>query len=165
MLAFLIIGGIGIVLLLIAVIVGDVLGGALDSLGAGTDWLSGAVAGFLGAFGFGGALALGATGSMAVAVLVGVVAGAGFGALAAWGTRQLQRGGDEGTVRSSALVGLTGTVVSDIPTQGYGQISVVVAGHLTKLNARCPEPLPAGHAVIVDAVLSPTSVSVVPRML
>jgi hypothetical protein len=162
MLAFLIIGGIGIVLLLIAVIVGDVLGGALDSLGAGTDWVTGAVAGFLGAFGFGAALALGASDSMLVAVVVGVIAGAGFGALAAWGTRQLQRGGDETTVRSAALVGLTGTVINDIPEQGYGEISVVVAGHLTKLNARCPEPLSAG---IVDAVLSPTSVSVMPRML
>lgn len=42
---------------------------------------------------------------------------------------------------------------------------MVVAGHLTKLNARCPEPLPAGSAVIVETVLSPTSVSVVPRVI
>ncbi|GAA3602446.1 hypothetical protein [Microlunatus ginsengisoli] len=164
MLAFLIIGGIGIVLLLIAVIVGDALGGALDSIGIGADWVTGAVAGFLGAFGFAGALALGLTDSTLVAVLVGLVAGIGFGALAAWGTRELQRG-DDSTVRSAALVGLTGTVISAIPEQGYGEISVVVAGHLTKLNARCAEPVPSGHAVIVDAVLSPTSVSVTPRML
>ena len=165
MLAFLIIGGIGIVLLLIAVIIGDALGGALDSIGIGADWVTGAVAGFLGAFGFAGALALSLTDSTLIAAIVGVVAGAGFGALAAWGTRQLQSGGDDSTVRSSALVGVTGTVISAIPEQGYGEISVVVAGHLTKLNARCAEPVPSGHAVIVDAVLSPTSVAVTPRML
>lgn len=165
MLAFLIIGGIGVVLLLIAVIVGDVLGGALDSLGVGSDWVTGAVAGFLGAFGFAAALALGASDSMLVAVVVGLIAGVGFGALAAWGTRQLQRGGDDATVRSSALIGLTGMVISDIPAEGYGEVSVVVAGHLTKLNARCPEALTAGHAVTIEAVLSPTSVSVMPRIL
>lgn len=121
MLAFLILGSVGVVLLLVAVIVGDLLGGALDSLGAGTDWLSGAVAGFLGAFGFGGALALSLTDQMAAAVMVGVVAGLVFGALAAFATRQLQRGGDDSTVRSAALVGLYGTVINDIPAEGYGR--------------------------------------------
>ena len=165
MLAFLIIGAIGVVLLLVAVVVGDVLGGALDGVGAGTDWFTGALAGFLGAFGFGGALALGLTGSTLLAVISGIVAGLAFACLAAWASRMLQRGGDDSTVRSTALVGLTGTVINAIPAQGYGEISVVVAGHLTKLNARCTEPLPTGHAVIIDAVLSPTSVSVAPRVL
>ena len=62
------------------------------------------------------------------------------------------------------LVGLTGTVVKAIPER-VGEISVVVSGHLTKLTARCDEAVPTGHAVIIDAVLSPTSVSVTPRML
>jgi len=99
------------------------------------------------------------------AVLAGLAAGVVVGVLAAVATRHLQRGGDETTVRSSALVGLTGIVINDIPAQGYGEVSVVVAGHLTKLHARCPEPVPAGHAVTIDTVLSPTSVSVVPRMI
>lgn len=165
MLAFLIIGGIGVVLLLVSLVVGDLLGSVLDVFGGGADWLLGAVAGFLGAFGFAGAIILGSTDVLMFAVLGGVVAGLVVGALAAIGTRYLQRGGDEGTVRSAALVGLNGIVINDIPAAGYGEISVVVSGHLTKLNARCPEPLPAGHAVIIDAVLSPTSVSVVPRMV
>ena len=79
MLAFLIIGGIGVVLVLISVIVGDVLGGALDGIGIGADWLTGAVAGFLGAFGFAGAFMLGLSDSMVLATLVGLAAGFGFG--------------------------------------------------------------------------------------
>jgi membrane protein implicated in regulation of membrane protease activity len=155
-LPFLVIGAVGVVLLLVTLVVGDLLSGVLDAFGGGADWMLGAVAGFLGAFGFAGAIVLGTTEVMLVAVLAG---------LAAVATRYLQRGGDETTVRSSALVGLTGIVINDIPAQGYGEVSVVVAGHLTKLNARCPEPLAAGNAVIIDAVLSPTSVSVVPRMI
>lgn len=165
MLAFLVIGGLGVILLLLALVVGDVFSGALDVFGGGADWMFGAVAGFLGAFGFAGAIVLGLTDRLSVAVLTGLVAGAVVGAIAAAAARYLQRGGDEATVRSAALVGLNGIVVNDIPDQGYGEISVVVAGHLTKLNARCPEPLAAGSPVIVDAVLSPTSVSVVPRMV
>ena len=163
MLAFLIIGGVGLALLLVSVLVGDHLEGALDGLGAG-DWLSGgALAGFIGAFGFAGAIILGATDQPVLAVLGGLVAGAVVGLAAGWLTLRLQRGGDEATVRSAALVGLAGTVVNDIPADGYGEVSVVVAGHLTKLNARCVEPLRAGHGITVEAVLSPTSVSVVPR--
>ena len=165
MLAFLIIGGIGVVLLLVSLVVGDLLGSVLDVFGGGADWLLGAVAGFLGAFGFAGAIILGSTDVMLFAVLGGLVAGLVIGALAAVATRYLQRDDADSTVRTAALVGLNGIVINDIPAQGYGEISVVVAGHLTKLNARCPEPLPAGHAVIIDAVLSPTSVSVVPRIV
>lgn len=163
MLAFLVIGGLGVALLLVSVLVGDHLDGALDSLGAG-DWLSGgALAGFVGAFGFAGAIALSLTNSFVAAVVVGLLAGAAVGVLVGFVTVRLQRGGDEATVRSGALVGLPGTVINDIPAEGYGEVSVVIAGHLTKLNARCAEPLSSGHGVIVEAVLSPTSVSVVPR--
>ena len=165
MLAFLVIGGFGVALLLVSMIIGDVLDGAIDSIGGG-DWLTGgALAGFLGAFGFAGALALAATDSVGLSIALGLLAGALVGALVGFVTLRLQRGGDEANIRSSALVGLTGTVVNDIPLDGFGEVAVVVAGHPTKLNARCGEPLRAGHGVIVDAVLSPTSVSVVPRML
>lgn len=161
---FLVIGGVGVVLLVISVVIGDVLSGALDVLGGGADWLFGAVAGFLGAFGFVGALVLGLTDRTGLAIAVGLAAGVAIGALAAVLTRYLQRD-DQSTPRSAALVGLNGIVVNDIPAQGYGEISVVVSGHLTKLNARCPEPLAAGSPVIIDAVLSPTSVAGVPRMV
>ena len=50
----------------------------------------GAVAGFLGAFGFAGAIVLGSTEGMVVAVLAGLAAGVVVGVLAAVATRHLQ---------------------------------------------------------------------------
>ncbi len=102
----------------------------------------GAVAGFLGAFGFAGAIVLGSTEGMVGAVLAGLAAGVVVGVLAAVATRHLQGGGDETTVRSSALVGLTGIVINDIPAQGYGEVSVVVAGHLTSSTRAAPNQCP-----------------------
>lgn len=155
----LVIGGIGIALLLVSLLLGDLLDGVLD--GIGPDALSGlAVAGFLAAFGFVGALVLDAGASVPVAILVGLVAGVAAAAVAGLATRRLMRGGDESTVRSSRLVGLTGTVVEPVPADGYGMVSVVAAGHITRLNARAAEPLGSGTAVVVTAVLSPTSVTV-----
>lgn len=155
----LVIGGIGILLLLVSFVLGDILDGALDSIGP--DAFSGlAIAGFLAAFGFVGALTLDAGAPAGVAILAGLVAGIAAGAGAGYASSRLMRGGDESTVRSSGLVGLTGTVVEAVPADGYGMVSVTAAGHITRLNARSDEPLPGGTAVVVTAVLSPTSVTV-----
>ncbi|HMM93587.1 MAG: hypothetical protein IE926_13470 [Micrococcales bacterium] len=157
--AMLVIGGVGILLLLVSLVLGDLLDGVLDSVGP--DALSGlAVAGFLAAFGFVGALVLDAGASSAVAILAGLVAGVAAGAGAGYASTRLMRGGDEANVRSAGLVGLSGTVIEPVPTEGYGMVSVVASGHITRLNARADEPLPSGAAVVVTAVLSPTSVKV-----
>ncbi|GAB2678555.1 hypothetical protein [Thalassiella azotivora] len=162
MLAFMIIGGVGIALLLVSLVAGEVFDGLLE--GVGGDLLSGAaVAGFLSAFGFVGALVLNATDSSGLAIGAGLVAGGAIGALAGWGTKLLSKGGDEATVRSTSLVGRQGTVITAVPADGLGQVSVVVAGHITQLNARANEPLPTGTAVTVTAVLSATSVLVEKR--
>ena len=162
MIAFLIIGGVGIVLLLISLIVGDVLDGAFDF---GGDLFSGAaLAGFLGAFGFVGALTLGGTGSTMIAIIVGIVSGLVIGALVGWISLRLKQGGDESNVRTTELTGRTGTVIIAIPQDGYGEVSVVASGHITKLNARASEPITAGTPVTVTAVLSATSVMVEPRL-
>ena len=164
MTAFLVVGVIGIVLLVLSLFFGDHTDALHGMFEFGGDWFSGAaLAGFLGALGFVGALAYDATGSTTVGIAVGVVAGVVIGALVGWAMAKLRDGGDDSTVRSAELVWKEGTVVSAIPAEGYGEISVVVAGHLTKLNARAPEPLPAGTPVIVTGVLSPTSVSVESR--
>lgn len=157
--ALLVIGGIGILMLLISFVAGEALDGMLESVGP--DFLSGlAVAGFLAAFGFVGALVLDLTDSNGAALGAGLVAGALVGVGAGKASQVLMRGGDESTVRSSGLVGLTGSVIDAIPADGLGQVSVVAAGHITRLNARADEPLPNGTAVTVTAVLSPTSVRV-----
>lgn len=160
MIAFLVIGGIGVALLLVSLLVGEFLDGVFEGLGG--DWLSGAaVAGFLGAFGFAGSLAFSASSSTVIAIMVGIAAGVVIGAGVGILTAKLREDDDTSTVRSANLVGMHGNVVSEVPAgSGYGEVSVVASGHITKLNARSTEALPAGTAVTISAVLSPTSVTV-----
>lgn len=157
--SFLVIGGAGLVLLVVALIMGDVFD--LPDVIGGEVLSTAAVAGFLAAFGLTGALVVGSAGT-AIATGAGVVAGTGVGGLAWWLTRVLQRDRTDPTPAAGDLVGLEGTVISPIPSQGYGEISLNVHGHLTKLNARSEEPVAAGSAVTVVAALSPTSVMVQP---
>lgn len=156
------IGVIGVVLLLVALVIGDQVDGVLDALGGG-EWFTGAtLAGFLGGVGFVGAGVLAVTDNTWLAAIGGLLAGLALGIAVGWVTLRLRNSGADGTPSSAALVGLSGTVVSDIPEEGYGVVSVVNAGHLTRLNARCIEPLPSGTPVTITDVLSPTSVKVVP---
>ena len=91
------------------------------------------------------------------------MSGVVVGGLVGYATARLRRGGDEATVRSADLPGQPGTVISAIPEGGLGEVSIVVAGHITKLNARAATALPSGTPVTVTAVLSATSVMVQPR--
>ncbi|WP_161606202.1 NfeD family protein [Microlunatus speluncae] len=158
MLVFLIIGGVGVVLLLIFLVVGDLLDGLFDFAG---DLLSGAaLAGLVGAFGFTGALILGITDSLPWAIGGGAVGGVLIGLAAGWFSWRLRHGGDEATVRTGALVGRQATVINPIPVDGYGEIRIIAAGQPTKLNARSSSPIDAGESVYITAVLSATSVTV-----
>lgn len=157
---FLVIGGVGLLLLVVTLLLGDLLDGVVDGLGP--DWLSGtAVAAFLAAVGFGGALGLQAGLGTGAATAVGVGAGVGAGLLAGLLTRSLNRD-DGSTPRSGSLVGATATVVSDVPSDGYGTVALVVAGHPTRLNARSAGDVAVrtGSAVRVSAVLSASAVQV-----
>jgi hypothetical protein len=165
-LAFLAVGGIGLVLLIVSLVFGDLLEGALGHLDAidptGGGWLSGAaVSGFLAAFGFVGALVIGPAGTLP-AVLGGVGAGVVVAGFAGWLTRALTGGATDVTPNAGVLVGCRGTVVTSVPSEGFGEVSLVVAGHLSKYNARCSEPLATGKPIVVVAVLSPTAVLVEP---
>lgn len=160
--ALLVIGGLGVLLLVVSLVAGELVDGLLD--GFGSDLLSGlAIATFLGAFGFVGAITLDATDSSTAAIVAGLVAGALFGVGTAYATRSLMKGGDEATVRTASLVGRTATVIEAIPEGGLGQVTVTASGHITRLNARADEPIPNGTAVTVTDVLSPTSVRVARR--
>ena len=160
---YLVIGGIGVALLVFSLVVGELFDGLFDAFGS--DLLSGAsLAAFLGALGFVGALVFGATrlarlGHRRRACSPGWSSAPGPG----WLSSALNRGGGDSTVRSSSLAGRDATVVSAVPEDGYGEVSVVVAGHITKLNARAGTALPAGTPVTITAVLSATSVQVAPR--
>lgn len=159
---FLTLGAIGIALLLLMLVVGDHVDGLFNGLGGG-EWFTGAgLAGFVGAFGFAAAIVLGITGSVGLSVGAGVVVGLGIGAVATYATVKLRTLGDSGGPRTESLVGATGTIVSAIPAEGYGEVSIVAQGSLHKLNARSTVPIAQGTDVTVTDVLSPTSVRVRP---
>lgn len=158
---FLVIGCVGIALLLLSLVLGDLLDGMLDF---GPDFLSSAaIAGFLGALGFVGAIALDQGASTPVAIGLGALAGLLVGAGAGWVATRLARGGDEANVRSGELAGHDATVLNAIPADGYGEVTLTVAGHITRMNARSATALAAGTPVTITAVLSPTAVQVAPR--
>jgi membrane protein implicated in regulation of membrane protease activity len=161
---FLVVGAAGVVLLLVALVVGDVLDGALEGLSAGF-FSTEALAGFLGALGFGGAIALETTGSTSLAVVIGLVLGVLLGALAAKASRFLHGDGEGDAVRTSDMLEKIGSVVSAIPEGGFGVVSISVGGHITRLNARSSVAVPAGAQVSVTQVISPTAVQVEPLFL
>lgn len=163
MTAFLIIGAIGIALVLLSLLVGDVLDGLFDLDVLGGDLFSvSSISAFVGAFGFGGALGLALIDNTVVAVLVGLA----VGGLAAWGalrlTRSLKRGEDAASFRSEALIGHSARVITPIPEGGYGEISLNVGGHVRKMAAKSGLPVASGDEVWVSAILSPTAVEVIP---
>jgi membrane protein implicated in regulation of membrane protease activity len=65
------------------------------------------------------------------------------------------------TLTRSSPVGTQGVVVSDVPTPGYGEVRLVVAGQQLKYAARSDTPLRAGTPVYVVEALSETAVQVV----
>ena len=161
MTTFLVIGLIGLVLLGISLVLGDLFDGIFDAL-AGDVFSSAVVAGFVAAFGFGGGIAQAAGGPLLLAVPVGIVAGVGFGWFAAWLTRLLRDGGSDGTPATGDALGRDGTVTSDIPGDGFGTVRVLLGGHVVRLNARADRPVAAGTEVHVTSILSPTAVTVAP---
>lgn len=161
MTTFLVIGVVGLALLFISLLAGDLLDGAFDVLSA--DWFSSAViGGFVSAFGFGGAIAAGLGAPGIVAVLVGLGAGALFAWFAAWLTRLLKGGGSDAAPHINDTIGRDATVLTGIPANGFGVVRVRVGGHTLQLNARAEAALPVGTEAYVTGVLSPTAVAVTP---
>jgi hypothetical protein len=158
---FLTIGAAGVVLLIISAL----FDGVIDIFDLGDGLLSGpAVASFIGAFGFAGALALQAGLAPAAAVGVGAVSGVAVGGLAGLAARSLMRMPTDETVSSGSYVGLSGTVVTSIAAGSLGEVSVIVAGQPVKMSARSAagDAIAAGVTVAVTAAPSPTLVLVSP---
>ncbi|WP_051215493.1 NfeD family protein [Granulicoccus phenolivorans] len=156
---FLVLGGIGLGFFVLSLLLGDVFEALHIDFGG--EFLStAAIAAFLGAMGFGGAigLALGVAGP--VAWVIALVCGLSLGILTALALRQLKRAGGGDPVRTADLLGRTGRVIEDIPADGYGVVTVSRGGHPTRLNAKAAEPIRAGTLIEVVAVLSPTAVRV-----
>jgi membrane protein implicated in regulation of membrane protease activity len=124
-----------------------------------------AAAAVLGAFGFGSAIA---SALLDARTPLPLLAAGGTGAAAAvpagWLALRLIRAArrmptDATPVRDD-LIGLIGTVISPIPTDGYGEVRVELGGQPVKLNARADTPIPAGAQVFVITVPSDTSIFV-----
>jgi xanthosine utilization system XapX-like protein len=160
---FVIVGAVGLGIVVVSLLFGDNLdrrvGFAHFHPSAGLP--SAPVIGtFLAAFGFGAAL-LSAVGLTAVvAGIGGLAAGITLGAVTLGMVRALVNMPAEETPPTTALVGSLGTVVTQIPVDGPGEVSVTTAGHLLKLDATADAAVSPGTTVVVVDVTSPTSVVV-----
>ncbi len=160
---FLVIGVIGIFIALLSLLLGDVIDGLVDIDVVGGDLFSVAsIAGFLGAFGFGGYTSLALIDATWLAVVVGLAAGV----LAAWGatslTRWLKSGERAANFRSESLIGAPARVITDIPEAGFGEVRIHGQGGSRKRAARAAVAIPTGTEVWVSAIVSPTAVEVTP---
>lgn len=158
---FLIIGAVGVAVLAISLVVGDLLHfGHPDVDGP---FSVPAVAGFTGAFGFAGAIGAGLGASAPTAVLAAIVTGMVAAIPTAWFAIKLSRAANamrtDATPTREDLVGTLGVVVTPIPASGYGEVVVRLGGQPVKVNARAGQPIPIGtHVFVVEA---PSSTSVI----
>ena len=167
MTTFLVIGLVGLALLAVSLVVGDLFDGMLDALSG--DWFSSAaLGGFVSALGFAAAIADGLGAPSVVTGVVGVGAGLVFGWFAAWLTKVLKGGGSDETPAPDHAIGRDATVLTPIPADGFGTVRVHVGGHTLQYNARLDPsqtdgtPIEPGTPVHVTGVLSPTAVLIAP---
>jgi len=158
---FLVIGIAGLVLLGVAVLLGDLMDGVFNAL-PGDIFSTAVIGGFVSAFGFGAAIAANLAAPTILTIGVGVVAGVGFAWFAAWLTRLIRGGGSGDTPAAEDALGRDATVLVAIPDGGFGVVRVAIGGHVVRYNARADQPVEVGSAVYVSAVLSPTAVTVTP---
>ena len=162
--ALVVVGSVGLLFLLGGIVFGELLDGLFDvampgDLGTG---LAAALGAGLAAFGYGGALVLHAsTLPVVVALLLGGAGAVVVGTVSYKASKALI-GGPSVPHRATDLYGVFGTVVSDIPTSGFGEVALVHAGERRKLSARAEQALVSGTSVYVTEILSETAVAVAP---
>ncbi|WP_217222080.1 hypothetical protein [Streptomyces anulatus] len=166
MTVFLGLGIAGIVLLALSLIFGGILEGLFDGVLNGLfDGLLSlpVIAGFISMLGFGGAIVLGSTGAGTfLATVVGVAAGL-VAALLTWKlSKALMRDQTTATPRGSDLIGTSGSVVTAIPAEGYGEVLLRLGGQPVKYAAKSATPVARGTEIWVEEALSTTSVAVRP---
>lgn len=162
---FLIIGGLGVLTLAASLLVGDVV--HLGHPDAEGPFSLPAVAGFVGAFGFGGAIAAAVAGPRPLlATTAGVIVGAAAAVPMAWFAVRVAHAASrmrtDATPTRADLVGRLGVVVTAIPAQGYGEVRITIGGQPVKLNALADRPVALGARVFVVEAPSDTSVVVEP---
>lgn len=157
-------GVLGLAVVLAGLLLGELLDGAVDVVvpGESVPGATPAVGAAVSAFGFGGALALrSADLPAALALSLAAVGAVAVGGVAFAASRAVVGQSTAPPTRAD-LYGVFGSVITPVPTAGYGEVTIVVHGTRRKLSARAIQPLPAGAAVYVLDVLSETSVLVAP---
>lgn len=157
---YLVIGCIGLGVMLLSLVLGDVFEFAhLDSVIDSELFSTAAISAFVGAFGFTAYMVDAWRHSLWLTIPLGLVVGALFAFVVTKLTRALQK--DEGLApNTNSLIGSEGTVISAIPSNGFGEIRVHAQGHPLKFNARSEVALEQGARVWVSAVVSSTAVEV-----
>ena len=122
------------------------------------------IAGFIGAFGFGGAITAQVTHehSAAIPTVVGVVAAVPVAWLATRLTRAAMEMHTDATPEQSDVIGALGIVVRAIPEQGYGEVRVRLPASRCVSTHGPATSLPAGAQILVVEAPSTTSVVVEP---
>jgi membrane protein implicated in regulation of membrane protease activity len=156
-LLFLVIGGVGVLLLALGLLGVELFG--LDGL-VPIETVAAAMA----TFGFAAGIASSALGTGAAATLGAAGIGMAAAVPAGWVGwrlgRAAQRMPTDATPTRDDLPGALGVVVTPIPAQGYGEVRVVLGGQPVKLNATADRPIPLGTQVFVITAPSETSVIV-----
>jgi membrane protein implicated in regulation of membrane protease activity len=163
---FLLVGALGIVVLLLSLFAGEI--GDFGHPDADGPFSVPAIAALLGGVGFGGAAASAVLPEAlpdAVTVLLALAVGLAVAVPLAWGALRLSRAlkdmPTQETLTRAHLVGALGVVISAVPSPGYGEVRLSLAGQQLKLAARADVPLPTGTPVYVVEALSDTAVEVV----
>jgi len=163
---FLLVGALGIVVLLLSLFAGEI--GEFGHPDADGPFSVPAIAALLGGVGFGGAAASAVLPEAlpdAVTVLLSVAVGLAVAVPLAWGAVRLSRAlkdmPTQETLTRHHLIGAQGVVVSAVPSAGYGEVRLALAGQQLKYAARSDAPLPTGTPVYVVEALSDTAVQVV----
>ncbi|WP_130649249.1 NfeD family protein [Egicoccus halophilus] len=164
---FIVIGVVGLALVVLSLVLGEVFEGLLGGLDldVGGGLFSAPVLGsFLASFGFGAALIIYTTGAgAAVGAVGGLASGLVVGGVALGMMRSLVNMPTDETVTTSSLTGAAGVVITAIPADGFGEVTIRHHGSQHKYNARATDgPIPAGAPVRVTAVLSASAVQVEP---
>ena len=162
---FLIVGGVGLVLLIIALVVGEI--GDFGHADADGPFSLPAIAAFIGGIGFVGAIPAALLGDLSTSwrVLISVAIGVVGAIPIAWGavrlTAGLMRMNTDPTLSERDLIGRLGQVITAIPAGGLGEVRLSVGGQPLKYNARSAEALPSGTPIYVIDTPTATSVEVV----
>ncbi|MDT0274445.1 NfeD family protein [Blastococcus goldschmidtiae] len=165
---FLVIGVLGLVVLVLSLFVGEFGDLGIGDVDADGPFSVPAIAALLGGIGFGGAAATSLLPDDlpdAVAALLALAVGLAVAVPLAWGAVRLSRAfkdmPTQPTLTRHSLVGAQGVVVSAVPSPGYGEVRLTLAGQQLKFSARSDVPLPTGTPVYVVEALSDTAVEVV----